>query len=43
MKMIGKIGKFALMIVIIMIAIYAIKKLSGKYNIPGLSQISEGI
>lgn len=38
-----KIGKFVLMILIIMIGIYGVKMIASKYNIPLVSKVAGGV
>lgn len=41
--MFNKIGKYFIMIIIIMIGIFAIKKVSSRYNIPFISNLSQEV
>jgi len=38
-----KISSYVITILLIMVGIFAIKKISGKYNIPVVSKLSEGV
>jgi hypothetical protein len=39
----NKFVKIGLTILLIMIGIFAVKKLAGKYNIPVVSKVAEGV
>jgi hypothetical protein len=41
--MVGKLSKYALCIIIIMVGISAVKKIAGKYNIPVISNLASEV